>query len=254
MPPSPDDSTAPVRLHVYLARRGCGSRRAMERAISDGRIRVNGQVVATGRNISPGVDRIELDGRLVRSDDPESIYIKLHKPRGVITTASDERGRETVCDLVGADSRLYPIGRLDRQSEGLVLLTNDGQLTNLLTHPRYGHRRRYLVTVPGRLLPSDIYRLRTGISIGDRRTLPAEVKVHSREPGRMVLDMVLREGRNRQIRRMLEACGQRASRLRRIEFAGLTIGGLAVGEWRHLSAAELATLKHSIQASRRARS
>ena len=227
-----------IRLHVLLARAGAGSRRAMEAAILAGRVRVNGVRVLTGRMVNPRIDLIELDGQTVGGRPARPVYLLLNKPRGVITTARDERGRETVLDLVDCPERVFPVGRLDRQSEGLVLLTNDGPLANRLTHPRYQHLRRYQVTVSGTLRPGDLYRLRSGIVIGDRRTLPAEVRVRARSTSHTDLDMVLREGRNRQIRRMLESCGKRILHLRRVGLAGLTLEGLGSGHFRYLTRRE----------------
>lgn len=215
----------------------------MEDAIASGRVLVNGKPAHVGQQVDVGSDRIEFDGRILRHPAPGLEYILLNKPRGVITTAADERGRQTVVDLVDAAARVFPVGRLDRYSEGLVLLTNDGELANRLTHPRYGHRRRYLVTVEGRLAGGDLLRLRTGIVIGDRRTRPAEVRVRSQTGSRTVLEMSLREGRNRQIRRMLAACGRRVERLVRTEFAGLRIDSLRPGQHRRLTQAEIAELR-----------
>lgn len=215
----------------------------MEDAISSGRIRVNGEPARIGQLVEPDSDLIEFDGRLLQRRAPALEYILLNKPRGVLTTAADDRGRKTVLDLVDAKARVFPVGRLDRYSEGLVLLTNDGELANRLTHPRFGHRRRYLVTVEGRLVGGDLLRLRTGIVIGDRRTRPAEVRVRSQTGNRTVLEMALQEGRNRQIRRMLAACGRRVKRLVRTEFAGLRIDSLRPGQRRNLTRAEIAELR-----------
>ncbi len=217
----------------------------MEDAIASGRVQVNGEPAHVGQQVDADSDRIEFDGRLLQHPAPELEYILLNKPRGVITTAADERGRQTVVDLVETGARVFPVGRLDRYSEGLVLLTNDGELANRLTHPRFGHRRRYLVTVEGRLAAGDLLRLRSGIVIGDRRTRPAEVRVRSQTGSRTVLEMALREGRNRQIRRMLAACGRRVKRLVRTEFAGLRIDSLRPGQQRPLTQAEIAELRRA---------
>lgn len=235
------------RLHVVLARAGLGSRRAMEDAIASGRVRVNGAPGRIGQLVDAESDRIEFDGRVLEHPDPAPEYILLNKPRGVVTTAADEHGRKTVLDLIDTRARVFPVGRLDRYSEGLVLLTNDGALANRLTHPRYGHRRRYLVTVGGRLAGGDLRRLRTGIVIGDRRTRPAQVRVRSSSGNRTVLEMTLREGRNRQIRRMLAACGRRVERLVRTEFAGLRIDSLRPGQQRRLTPAEIAELRRIVR-------
>ena len=215
----------------------------MEDAIAAGRVLVNGEPGRIGQLVDPERDRIEFDGRALRHPAPALEYILLNKPRGVLTTAADDRGRRTVLDLVDARGRVFPVGRLDRYSEGLVLLTNDGELANRLTHPRFGHRRRYLVTVDGRLADGDLLRLRTGIVIGDRRTRPAEVRVRSQTGSRTILEMSLREGRNRQIRRMFAACGRRVKRLVRTEFAGLRIDSLRPGQQRELARAEIAELR-----------
>lgn len=215
----------------------------MEDAIASGRVLVNGETGHVGQIVDPELDRIEFDGRWLRRHAPALEYILLNKPRGVLTTAADDRGRRTVLDLVDASSRVFPVGRLDRLSEGLVLLTNDGELANRLTHPRFGHRRRYLVTVEGRLAGGDLLRLRQGMVIGDRRTRPAEVRVRSQNGDRTVLEMTLREGRNRQIRRMLAACGRPVRRLVRTEFAGLRIDSLRPGQQRNLARAEIAELR-----------
>lgn len=217
----------------------------MEDAIESGRVQVNGEPAHVGQQVDADSDRIEFDGRLLQHPAPGLEYILLNKPRGVITTAADERGRQTVVDLVETGARVFPVGRLDRYSEGLVLLTNDGELANRLTHPRFGHRRRYLVTVEGRLAGGDLLRLRSGIVIGDRRTRPAEVRVRSQTGSRTVLEMALREGRNRQIRRMLAACGRRVKRLVRTEFAGLRIDSLRPGQQRPLTQAEIAELRRA---------
>ena len=223
----------------------------MEVAIASGRVLVNGAPAHVGQQIDVGSDRIEFDGRLLRHPAPGREYILLNKPRGVITTAADERGRETVVDLVETGTRVFPVGRLDRYSEGLVLLTNDGELANRLTHPRFGHRRRYLVTVEGRLAAGDLLRLRTGIVIGDRRTRPAQVRVRSQTGNRTVLEIALREGRNRQIRRMLAACGRRVKRLVRTEFAGLRIDSLRPGQQRRLTPSEVDELRRAAGVSDR---
>ena len=239
-----------VRLHVILARAGAGSRRAMEAAILAGRVQVNGQVVRTlGQRIDPSRVDVRLDGRPVGSTPACRLVVAVHKPPGVITSARDPHGRRTVLDLLPADLRavrLYPVGRLDAPSEGLVLLTNDGDLTERLLHPRYGHEREYAVDVRGKL-PHDLAtRFAKGVSIGDPRPGRAEVRSLRRRNGGASVRLVLREGRNRQIRRMIAAVGAEVVTLRRLRIATVRLGGLAPGAARVLNEAECSTLRAAV--------
>jgi 23S rRNA pseudouridine2605 synthase len=239
-----------VRLHVFLARAGAGSRRAMEAAIRAGRVQVNGVVVETlGTRIDPSRAAVRLDGRPVRTGPLCRLVVAVHKPPGVITTARDPHGRRTVLDLLPADLRqvrLYPLGRLDAPSEGLVLLTNDGALAERLLHPRYGHEREYGVEVWGDL-PRDLpRRFAQGVSIGDRRPARAEVRNLRQRRGAASLRLVLREGRNHQIRRMIAAVGAEVVALRRLRIATVRLGGLAPGAARALSAAECSALRAAV--------
>ncbi len=232
-----------LRLQVFLARAGRGSRRTMEQAIRDGRVAIDGQVVTTlGVRVDPEVQEVRLDGQRVRPTERPSTVIAINKPPRVLTTTHDPHGRPTVLRLLPASlrrERLFPVGRLDFSSEGLVLLTNDGELAFRLMHPRFGHEREYVVTVRGPE-PADLARrLTEGIDIGDRRLARA---VRARRVNND-WQVVLTEGRKRQVRRMFEAVGMRVTRLRRVRIGSLALGDLAAGAARELEADEVETLR-----------
>jgi len=236
-----------VRLHVFLARAGAGSRRAMEKAIEAGRVQVDGQVVTTlGIRINPAQAEVRLDDQPISSSSECRLVVAVHKPPGVITTVRDPEGRPTVLDLLPADlraARLYPVGRLDAPSTGLVLLTNDGDLAERLMHPRYGHEREYAVEVRGNPPRDLVRRFAEGVSIGDPRPARAEVRNLRQRRGGATLRLVLREGRNRQIRRMLGAVGTKVVTLRRLRVATVRLGALAPGGVRVLNASQCAELQ-----------
>ena len=222
----------------------------METAILAGRVQVDGRVVQTlGVRIDPSRAHVRLDGQTVGSSPECRLVVAVHKPRGVITTARDPEGRRTVLDLLPPDLRevrLYPVGRLDAPSEGLVLLTNDGELAERLMHPRYGHEREYSAEVRGNP-PRDLpRRFADGISIGDPRPARAEVRNLRQHRGGATLRLVLREGRYRQIRRMLGAVGTKVVTLRRLRIATVRLGGLAPGAARMLSATECSALQEVV--------
>jgi pseudouridine synthase len=226
------------RLHKALARAGVASRRAAERLVQAGRVAVNGQVVSTpGVVVDPDNDVITVDGQLVAAAVPPR-YLLLNKPMGYVSTARDERGRPTVLDLVPAGGRVYPVGRLDADSEGLLLLTNDGEYALRVTHPRYGVEREYRVLVRGSLEPAALDRLREGVDLAEGRARPVRAEVLRVDRQQTWLMVVLRQGWKRQIRRMLAAVGYPVDRLVRVRMGGLTLGNLASGHWRELSAAE----------------
>ncbi len=231
------------RLQKVLAAAGVASRRKAEEIIEQGRVRVNGRVVKElGAKADPDKDRIELDGRALRAEKP--LTVLMNKPRGVVCTASDPEGRETVIDLVrGIRARLYPVGRLDFATSGALLLTNDGELANALTHPRFGVEKTYLLKIRGSVTEAVLEKWRKGVDIGDVVTRPAEAFKVEEEDNYTWIEVTIREGRNRQIRRMGEATGLDVNKLKRIAFAGLTIAGLKVGQYRELTARELARLK-----------
>ena len=225
------------RIQKVLAALGAGSRRYCEELIAAGRVTVNGEVAAVGVHVDDEQDSFAVDGVAI-GGQPPATYLMLHKPRGYVTTAKDEKGRRTVLDLVAdCPVRVVPVGRLDMYSEGLLLLTNDGALTNRLTHPRYEHEKEYLVWVQGDIdvaLPL----LSRPQEIDGMAMQAAMVKKKRAE----ILSMTLREGKNRQIRRMCEQAGLQVTRLKRVRVGALTLGELPLGKWRSLTEAELAIL------------
>lgn len=226
----------PVRLNAYLARAGVASRRGADELIRAGRVRVNGEEAGLATFVSPG-DRVELDGRAV---EPEPLtYVLLNKPKDVVTTARDPQGRPTVVGLVGHERRVVPVGRLDADTTGVLLLTNDGPLAHRLAHPRYEVDKVYEAEVEGDPSAEVVQRLADGVELEDGMTAPAQVRRLG--PGR--LELVLHEGRKRQVRRMCEAVGHPVRTLHRREYAGLTAEGLAPGEWRELTAEEVCELR-----------
>lgn len=232
------------RLQKLIARFGVCSRRAAEELIQQGRVSVNGKTVTTlGVKVRAGKDIIAVDGRLL-AQKPEPIYLLLNKPSGYICSASDERGRRTVLDLLPEDmQRVFPVGRLDYATTGVLLLTNDGELSNLLLHPKHEIEKTYLAFAEGRITPNALQRLQKGVRLEDGMTAPAKVKLRSFKEGVSTLEITIHEGRNRQVRRMCEAVGNPCRRLRRLDFAGLTADGLAPGAYRKLTEAEIKQLR-----------
>jgi pseudouridine synthase len=229
------------RLQKVLARSGFGSRRACEDLIEAERVTVNGEVATLGRRVDPASDRIEVDGVAVPTA-PGLVYYLLNKPAGVVTTASDPQGRPTVVDLVPATPRVFPVGRLDYQTEGLLLLTNDGELAQGLAHPSRGVEKEYLVEVDGEPGRDALRRLREGVLLDDGPTGPARVRVAQRLPGGAALVIVIHEGRNRQVRRMCEAVGHPVRRLVRTRIGPLVDRRLPPGRWRPLESSEVRAL------------
>ena len=229
-----------IRLQKVLAQAGLGSRRTCEDLIVRRRVRVNGEVAVLGRRVDPEVDVVEVDGAQI-GVKAGLVHYLLHKPAGVITTASDPQGRATVLDLVPAEPRVFPVGRLDGDSEGLLLLTNDGDLTHRLTHPRYGVDKEYLVEVEGDPSRGALARLREGVELEDGRTAPAKVA----QLDARLLRITIHEGRNRQVRRMCEAIGHPVLRLVRTRIGPLTDRLLKPGEWRALTQEEVRALERA---------
>ena len=230
------------RLQKILSAAGVCSRRAAEGYLTAGRITVNGETVQLGQQADPETDDIRVDG-VPLGREPEAVYLMLNKPRGYVTTVSDEQGRKTVMDLLtGVHTRIYPVGRLDRGSEGLLLLTNDGALTQRLLHPSHEVSKEYRVTVSGPVehAAENLRRIRDVAGMAIR---PAEVQMLRREGNRAELRIVIHEGRNRQIRRMCARCGLEVLRLQRVREHCLELGTLPLGQWRYLTAAEIAALK-----------
>jgi 23S rRNA pseudouridine2605 synthase len=225
-----------MRLNAYLARAGVASRRGAEELIRAGRVRVNGEVACLATFVE-GYDTVEVDGSRV---EPEPLtYVLLHKPAGVVTTARDPQGRPTVVGLVGHDRRVVPVGRLDADTTGALLLTNDGPLAHTLMHPRYEVDKVYVAEVEGQPLEDALARLREGVELEDGLTSPAVAEVVG--PSRV--ELTIHEGRKHQVKRMLEAVGHPVRTLHRKAYAGLTLDGLEPGEWRELSSDEVRRLR-----------
>jgi 23S rRNA pseudouridine2605 synthase len=228
------------RLQKVLAQAGLGSRRACEHLIAAGRVTVNGAVATLGTRADPEVDAIEVDGARIGVREGLVHYL-LNKPTGVVTTASDPQGRPTVVDLVPAAPRVYPVGRLDADTEGLLVLTNDGELAHRLTHPSFGVEKEYLAEVTGTPSRGALRRLREGVELEDGPTAPARVSL----VGDHTLRITIHEGRNRQVRRMCEAVGHPVRRLVRVRIGPLADRRLPPGEWRPLTQAEVRALERA---------
>ena len=238
--PSADDGLE--RLQKVLAGAGLGSRRACEDLITTGRVEVDRKVVTTlGIRVDPHAQEIRVDGE--KLPNPKRVVFMLNKPVGVVTTNADPAGRPRVVDLVPGEQRLFAIGRLDRMSEGLILLTNDGGLANLLAHPRYGVEKKYLVQVAG--VPSDelLDKLRRGIRLAEAEVHAKRVSIRSQHKQSAVLEMVLDEGKNREIRRMLATLGHKVHQLKRVAVGTLSLGNLLPGQWRQLAWTEIESLR-----------
>ena len=229
------------RIQKVLARAGVGSRRAVEEMIAAGRIRVNGARARLGGRIDPAKDEVLLDGsRLPLAAD--LVHFLLNKPEGVVSTAADPEGRPTVVDLVETEERVWPVGRLDVESEGAIIVTNDGDLALRLTHPRYEVPRTYLAQVRGDVGPRALKLLRRGVELDDGVTAPTDTHIVEKGGGRTLLELTLREGRNRQVRRMCEAVGHPVERLVRTAIGPLGLGRLKPGRSRRLSPLEVRSL------------
>lgn len=230
------------RLQKLISGAGIASRRAAEKMIAEGRVTVDGcTVTQMGVLADPAKQRICVDGKSLAKRE-RLVYFMLHKPRGYISTAKDEKGRRTVLDLLpGIHERIYPVGRLDSNTEGLLLLTNDGRLMQGLLHPRHEIHKVYVAQVEGHVTAEAVGRLRRGVPLADGMTAPAEVRILARDGAhdRTQLEIVLHEGRNRQVRRMCEAVGYAVRRLKRIAFAGLDLSGLRCGAFRQLTKEEI---------------
>ncbi len=229
------------RLQKVLARIGVGSRRVCEDLIFAEKVTVNGEIAILGRRVTPGVDEIAVHGSVL-STLPDAITYLLNKPAGTITTASDPQGRPTVIELVPSEPRVFPVGRLDYDTEGLLLLTNDGTLAHRLTHPSFGVEKEYLAHVRGEPSRADLRRLREGIELDDGLTAPAQVVAVAPD----MIRITIHEGRNRQVRRMFEAIGHDVIRLVRTRIGPLSDPGLEPGAWRPLHRDEVPELQRAI--------
>jgi pseudouridine synthase len=246
-----------IRLNKFIASSGFTARRKADELIESGRVTVNSKVVTElGTKINPTFDVVRVDGEVIKSASGKSeryIYILLNKPAGYVTTTSDEKNRPTVLDLVGVNKRIYPVGRLDYDTEGLLLLTNDGGLANKLMHPKYGVYKTYIVKINRPIDEKSLKRLREGIFIKgngsperSRRTNEAKVNIVPKTEGKQ-LRISIHEGRNRQVRKMLEAVGLYVRKLKRIEYANLNLKGIREGEWRYLSGEEIYKLLNTVK-------
>ena len=245
---------AEQRIQKVLADQGICSRREAERLIAAGKVKVNGHPVGLGDKMDPDYDKVSIDGKNVRIvRKRQYTYIMLHKPRGYLTTRSDDRGRKTVMDLVAdVPAMLRPVGRLDKDSEGLLLMTDDGAFINLLTHPSGGVGKLYRVTVNPRATEEQTVQMASGVVLDDGvRTQPCVIHVLSDEPGRTVLEITLHEGRNRQIRRMCSAVGLQVVRLKRSAEGPVKLGMLQPGEYRELKRSEVSALRNAAQKNAR---
>ena len=236
-----------VRLQKFMAEQGVASRRKSEDLIRAGKVKVNGHVAEIGMKINPRKDLVTVGKqKLINVKNRKMVYVMLNKPRGYVTTVSDELGRKTVMDLLpDFGCRIYPVGRLDKDSEGLLLLTNDGSFTNCMTHPSHEYAKVYRVTVRPAVNDDILFNLRNGIEIDGRMTAPCEVTVLTEEENRVVLEFILHEGRNRQIRKMCESQGLEVARLKRISIGPVKLGMLKQGDYRELSEQDVKKLLRS---------
>lgn len=236
------------RLQKVMAQAGVGSRRFCEELIRENRVKVNGKLATLGQKVNPNQDEIVVDGKPIGKQEHKR-YVILHKPFGYITTVKDQFDRKSVLDLLPKiEERIYPVGRLDYDSEGLVFLTNDGELAHKVMHPSFELPKTYLVLVKGRITMDAVYRLRRGIRLEDGPTAPAEVQVIRSSVENSTIVISLREGRNRQVRRMFQQVGFPVQRLTRTAIGPLTLGELAPGDFRFLSLEELKELHRAVDA------
>lgn len=237
-----------IRIQKIIADSGYCSRRKAEELISSGQVTVNGRKCSLGDKANPQTDVVAVCGENLSAAPPERRYIMLNKPRGYVVTMKDEQGRKTAAELLeGVEERVFPVGRLDRNSEGLLLFTNDGQFANEITHPSRHVSKVYRVTIDGRVSDEQLMRLSSGIELDNgEKTQPCTVEVLVEEPERTVLRFVIKQGLNRQIRRMCEAVGLNVGRLRRTAIGGVRLGMLKPGEWRDLTKEELRILRAAI--------
>ena len=235
------------RLQKVMAAAGVASRRASEELIADGRVLVNGEVAILGSRCDPTRDVVTVDGERINVD-PDRVYVMLNKPQGVVTTVDDPQGRPTVMDLINLSQRLYPVGRLDQDTEGLLLLTNDGELTHALTHPAYGVERTYVALVPGPVRKNVLAQLRAGVELDDGIARPTRARVLGTERSKALLEVVMTEGRKREVRRMLGALGLHVERLARVAYGGVELGDLRQGKWRFLTQREVGRLHAAVGA------
>ncbi len=233
-----------IRINKFLAELGVGSRRAIDKMIEEKRIKVNGVLAESGIKVDK-TDKIFVNGKLLEFEKKKKVYFMLNKPKRVLSTAKDERGRKTVVDLIDTKERIFPIGRLDYDTEGLLLLTNDGEIFNKVIHPRTEVYKTYLVEARGNINMTTLNKLKRGIMLDDKMTLPAKAKILLADERHTELHFAIKEGRNRQVRRMFELVGHPVINLKRIMLGELNLEGLEVGEYRPLTKKEINYL-HSL--------
>ncbi len=240
-----ENKSEPIRLNKYLAMCGVASRKKADELIQQGRVAVNGQVTTQlGVKINPQKDRVTVDGRLVKPEE-KLVYIALNKPKDCITTVKDEKGRRTVLDLVKVKQRIFPVGRLDRNTTGVLLLTNDGELACRLMHPKYKVEKAYKVEIDKPIKREDLEKLKRGIMLDGRMTEACDVYILPNSDNKEI-GITIHEGRYRQIRRMFERLGYKVRKLHRVSFGGITISGMKRGEWRYLTEKEIKKLKRLV--------
>lgn len=233
-----------MRLQKYMAKSGVASRRKSEKMIEEGLVKLNGKIVTEqGIEIDPDKDIVMVDNKTIRLEE-HKIYIMLNKPLGYVTTMDDEKDRKIIIDLIdNVDERIYPIGRLDMDTSGLMLLTNDGKVTNKITHPRNEVVKKYIAIVNGTPNKLELTKFRKGLMIDGKRTSPATIKIMKNYETESILEIEINEGRNRQIRKMCEAINHPIKKLKRVSIGEIQLGGLPVGEWRHLDEEEMKYIK-----------
>ena len=232
-----------MRINKYMAECGVASRRACDEMILEGRVKVNGKKIDTpGLEINEFNDAVTLDGRRITLVS-KKYYIMLHKPKGYVTTVKDDKGRKTVMELIKIRSRLYPVGRLDYDTEGLLLLTNDGQLAYALTHPSHEVPKTYIAKIKGKISDTEVRQLRKGVEIDGKMTLPAVVKIIETDDEFSRVEVTIKEGRNHQIKKMFEVVGKEVVFLKRTAIGPLKLGGLVRGEYKNLTSKEIEILK-----------
>lgn len=236
---------ADIRLQKYFTDCGVMSRRAAEAEIAAGRVKVNGVTATVGTKIDPERDTVEYKGKVIKNGGGRRhTYILVNKPIGYVCTMSDEEGRHTVLDLIkSVRGRVYPVGRLDMYSDGLLIMTDDGELTNTLTHPSHGLTKTYVAEIPGKLTDGDAYRIGEPIEIDGYTVKRPEVRIVGEREGKTLVEIILAEGRNRQIRRMCEHAGFKITRLTRVKIGDIEIGEIPIGKWRYLTEEEVNYLK-----------
>lgn len=232
-----------IRLNKYMADCGVDSRRGCDKIILEGRVRVNNKLVnELGFMVNEDNDTVKVDGKKIVLQS-KNVYIMLHKPKGYVTTVKDDKERKTVMELVDVKLRVYPVGRLDFDTEGLLILTNDGDMTYKLTHPKYEVTKKYVARVEGEITEQDLEQLRKGVEIDGKKTAPAKAKLVEKYDNGCKVELTIHEGRNHQVKKMFEAIGKTVAFLKRTEMGEIRLGGLGRGKWRYLNDKEIAYLK-----------